>query len=152
MNHQEILEKIKSKHEVLESKEDLGVLNAWVSPKKVKQVMEFLKTELKFNQLSFVSAADQIAANNIEVIYQLFSYETGDNVVIKSKLDRAIPEIDSVSAVFKTAEWHERETAEMFGVSFIGLMDKNNLLLPDGIIAPLRKDFKHADMIPLPKV
>ena len=151
MNHQEILEKLKAKIEVTESKEDLGILNAWVGPRKVKQAVEFLKNGLKLNQLSFVTAVDRPAANTIELVIRMCSYETGDEVVIKSKLDRAKPEADSVSELFKTAEWHERETSEMFGISFIGLKDKNNLLLPDGIIAPLRKDFKHPDMVPLPK-
>jgi NADH-quinone oxidoreductase subunit C len=152
MNYQDILEKIKAKYEIIESKEDLGVLNAWVSKENIKSVIGFLKDELKFSQLSFVSALDRPAENVIEIVYRIFSYETADDAVIRVKLDRAKPVIDSVSDIFKTAIWHERETAEMFGVDFTGLADKNNLLLPDGIIAPLRKDFKDPDMISLPKV
>lgn len=152
MNYQDILEKIKAKYEIIESKEDLGVLNAWVSKENIKSVIGFLKDELKSSQLSFVSALDRPAENVIEIVYRIFSYETADDAVIRVKLDRAKPVIDSVSDIFKTAIWHERETAEMFGVDFTGLADKNNLLLPDGIIAPLRKDFKDPDMISLPKV
>lgn len=152
MNFTELLDKLKARHEVLESKEDLGVLNAWVSPKNIKNVITYLKNELGFSQLSFVTAVDLMAANHIEMVYRLFSYETRSEVVIKVKLDRVKPEMETISGIFKTADWHERETAEMFGVNFLNHPDKNRLLLPDGIEMPLRKDFKCADMVPLPKV
>jgi|ERR1035437_4062226 NADH-quinone oxidoreductase subunit C len=151
MNFTEILDKLKAGHEVLESKEDLGVLNAWVAPKKIRDVIGFLKDDMHFNQLSFVTAVDLPITNNIEVVYRLFSYETKDNVVIKVKLDRVKPEIETITGIFATANWHERETAEMFGMKFINHPDPNKLLLPDGIEAPLRKDFTCADMVPLPK-
>ena len=151
MNFAELLDKLKAKHEVLESKEDLGVLNAWVTPKKIKDIISFLKNEMGFNQLSFVTAVDLMASNNIEMVYRLFSYEAKTDVVIKVKLDRVKPEIETISGIFSTANWHERETAEMFGVTFLNHPDKNRLLLPDGIDKPLLKDFKCADMVPLPK-
>ena len=77
-----------------------------------------MKTGLKFTQLSFVSAIDWLANNVIEVVYRLYSYETNDNAVIRVKLDRAKPEVDSVSGIYATADWHERETAEMFGIKY----------------------------------
>jgi NADH-quinone oxidoreductase subunit C len=152
MNHQEILEKLKAKIEIPESKEDLSVLNAWVSPKNIRTAAEYLKNEMKFDQLSFVTAVDQPVDNRIELIYQFFSYAASDDVVIRVKLDRAKAEIETISDIFMTANWHERETAEMFGVVFLNHPDPNRLLLPDGIEMPLRKDFKNQDMIPLPKV
>jgi NADH:ubiquinone oxidoreductase subunit C len=152
MNFQEILEKLKTKAEVLESKEDLGVLNAVVAVRDIKPAMEFLRTGLKFDQLNFVTAIDWMANNIIEVIYTLYSYEAGDNAVIRVKLDRAKPEVETISGIFATAEWHERETAEMFGVKFINHPDPSRLILPDGVEMPLRKDFKDEEMINLPKV
>lgn len=152
MNFTEILDKLKAKHEVLESKEDLGVLNAWIAPGKIRSVIEFLKNEMRFDQLSFVTAVDLIADNNIEMVYRLFSYETKSDIAVKVKLDRAKPEIETITGIFAAANWHERETAEMFGVTFFNHPDPNRLLLPDGIDMPLRKDFKCADMVPLPKL
>jgi NADH:ubiquinone oxidoreductase subunit C len=152
MNFQEILEKLKTKVEVLESKEDLGILNAAVAAKDVRPALEYMKTGLNFSQLNFVTAVDWIANNVIEVIYRLTSYENGDSAVIRAKLDRQKPEVNTVSDIFRTADWHEREAAEMFGIKFINHPDPNRLLLPDGIDAPLRKDFKNEDMISLPKV
>jgi NADH-quinone oxidoreductase subunit C len=151
MNFQEILEKIKTKHEVLESKEDLGVLNAYIATAKIAAVAAFMKDELKFEQLNFITAVDFPANNAIEVVYHFFSYETADSVVLRIKLDRAKAEVPTISGVFKTADWHEREASEMFGIKFSGHPDLNRLLLPDGIESPLRKDYKNPDMTPLPK-
>ncbi|MEI7542428.1 MAG: NADH-quinone oxidoreductase subunit C [bacterium] len=152
MNFTEVLEKLKAKNEVLESKDEMGVLNVWVSAKTIKNVITFLKNDMQFDQLSFVTAVDLMINNHIEMVYRLFSYETKTEIVIKVKLDRVRPEIETISDIFSTANWHERETSEMFGVKFINHPDPNRLLLPDGVDMPLRKDFKSDDMIPLPKV
>jgi NADH-quinone oxidoreductase subunit C len=152
MNFQEILEKIKSKHEVLESKEDIGILNAYIAPAMIARVAAFLKDELQFEQLNFITAVDLPANNVLEVVYRFFSYATADSAVLRVKLDREKPSVETISGVFKTADWHERETSEMFGVTFLNHPDPNRLILPDGIVAPLRKDYKNPDMTPLPKV
>jgi NADH-quinone oxidoreductase subunit C len=68
-------------------------------------------------------------------------------------LGRDSARLDTVSDIYRTAEWHEREAAEMFGISFTGHPDPRKLLLPDEIEGhPLRKDFSHPDMNPLPEV
>lgn len=151
MNHQEILEKLKSGVDVLESKEDLGVLNAVVAARDIKKAMEFMRNGLKFGQLNFVTAVDWMANNMIEVVYRLYSYETNDNAVIRVKLDRAKPEVESICGVYRTAEWHEREAAEMFGINFLNHPDLKRLVLPEGVDKPLLKDFKADDFIQLPK-
>ena len=61
--------------------------------------------------------------------------------------------VETASDIYRTAEWHERETAEMFGVEFVGHPDPRKLLLPDDLDGyPLRKDFTHPNMIRLPEV
>ncbi|MCX8093495.1 MAG: NADH-quinone oxidoreductase subunit C [Candidatus Goldbacteria bacterium] len=151
MNYQEILEKIKTKVEPIYYKEDLGVLNAEVKPSDIKKVISFLKDELKFDWLNFITAIDWPENQNIEIIYYLYSNITKDKVVIRVKLDRNNPTIDTITDIFKTAEWHERETAEMFGVKFLNHPYPKRLLTIDGMDAPLRKDFKCDDLKPLPK-
>lgn len=151
MNYQEILEKIKTKVEPVYSKEDLGVLNAEIKPSDIRVVLTFLKEELSFDWLSFITAIDWIANDSIEVIYQLFSNATKDKAVIRVKLERNKPEVETVSDIYKTAEWHERETAEMFGIKFLNHPYPNRLLTIDGMDNPLRKDFKCDDMTLLPK-
>ena len=58
-----------------------------------------------------------------------------------------------MSDLFRTAEWHERETAELFGIVFAGHPDPRRLLLPDDLEGfPLRKDFAHPNLVRLPEV
>ena len=152
MTFQEILEKLKSKFEILESKEDLGILNANVKPGDIRSVIIMLKEELGFDQLSFVSAIDWIENTIVEAVYQLCTTHSADKVVIRVKLERNKPEIETICDIFKTAEWHERETFEMFGINFLNHPDMTKLLLPDDVDKPLLKDFEHEDFEKLPKI
>ncbi|MFP4466848.1 MAG: NADH-quinone oxidoreductase subunit C [Candidatus Goldiibacteriota bacterium] len=152
MNFQEILAKIKEKHEVLEHKEDIGILNAWIAKDKIRGVLSYMNTELGFDLMNFMSAVDLIDSNIIEIVYRLYSNETGDAAVLRVKLERTSPEVDTVSDIYKTAESLERETAEMYGVKFTGHPDPRKLLLTDDVVNPLRKDFEHPEHNPMPKV
>ncbi len=151
MNHLELLKKIQEKFEVVESKEDLGVLNAVVRKKDIKEVAGYLKDSLGFGHLAFLTALDFPGSNIIEVVYNLYSYDIKSSAVIRVKLDRTNPEAGSISGIFKTADWHERETAEMFGVVFTGHPSPGKLLLDGDTKAPLRKDFQDDDYEPMPK-
>jgi NADH:ubiquinone oxidoreductase subunit C len=81
---------------------------------------------------------------HLTMVYHLESTQHRHTIVIKSKLDRANPEIETVSHIWRTAEFHEREVYEMFGVNFLNHPDLRLLILPDGWEGknPLRKDFE----------
>lgn len=81
---------------------------------------------------------------HLTMVYHLSSVKYRHNIVIKSKLDRSNPEIETVSHIWRTAEFHEREVYEMFGVNFLNHPDLRLLILPDGWEGknPLRKDFE----------
>ena len=81
---------------------------------------------------------------HLTMVYHLTSTTHRLPVVVKCKLDRQNPKIDSVTDIWKTAEFHEREVYEMFGVDFEGHPDLRLLILPDGWEGknPLRKDFE----------
>jgi len=81
---------------------------------------------------------------HLTMVYHLESTQHRHIVVIKSKLDRSKPEIETVSDIWKTAEFHEREVYELFGVNFLNHPDLRLLILPDGWEGrnPLRKDFE----------
>lgn len=81
---------------------------------------------------------------HLTMVYHLSSTTWRHNIVIKSKLDRDNPEIQTVSEIWKTAEFHEREVYEMFGVKFLNHPDLRLLILPDGWEGknPMRKDFE----------
>ncbi len=81
---------------------------------------------------------------HLTMVYHLSSTRYRHNIVVKSKLDAGKPEIESVSHIWKTAEFHEREVYEMFGVNFLNHPDLRLLILPDGWEGknPMRKDFE----------
>lgn len=80
---------------------------------------------------------------HLTMVYHLSSTKYRHNMVVKIKLDRNKPEVETVSHIWRTAEFHEREVYEMFGVNFLNHPDLRLLILPDGWEGknPLRKDF-----------
>ena len=77
------------------------------------------------------------------MVYHLSSTRHRHNIVIKSKLNRETPEIETVSDIWRTAEFHEREVYELFGVNFLNHPDLRKLILPDDWVGyPLRKDYE----------
>jgi NADH:ubiquinone oxidoreductase subunit C len=78
------------------------------------------------------------------MVYHLESTQYRHIIVVKSKLDRNNAEIESVSQIWRTAEFHEREVYELFGVNFLNHPDLRLLILPDGWEGkyPLRKDYE----------
>ena len=81
---------------------------------------------------------------HLTMVYHLSSTKFRHNIVVRSKLDRNDPEIETVSPIWRTAEFHEREVYEMFGVKFLNHPDLRLLILPDGWEGknPMRKDFE----------
>ncbi len=80
---------------------------------------------------------------DLEMVYHLRSLQHGHNLVVKSVLNRENPIITSVSNIWRTAEFHEREVYEMFGVAFTNHPDLRKLILPDDWEGfPLRKDYE----------
>lgn len=81
--------------------------------------------------------------SHLTMVYHLSSTKHRNTVVIKSNLDVTAPSIDTVSDIWRTAEFHEREVFEMFGVQFNGHPDLRRLILTDDFVGfPLKKDFE----------
>lgn len=98
-------------------------------------------TALNFNYLFCLTCVD--FKTHLTMVYHLTSTTFRHNIVIKAKLNTSTPEIETVSQIWRTAEFHEREVYEMFGVNFLHHPDLRLLILPDGWEGknPLRKDF-----------
>ena len=81
---------------------------------------------------------------HLTMVYHLTSTRYRYNIVVKCKLNREKPEIETVSDLWRTAEFHEREVFELFGVNFLNHPDLRLLILPEGWEGknPLRKDFE----------
>jgi len=97
---------------------------------------------LHFDHLFCLTSVDW--KTHLTMVYHLTSTKERHNIVVKSKLDNTKPEIESVALIWRTAEFHEREVYEMFGVNFLNHPDLRLLILPDGWEGknPLRKDFE----------
>ena len=81
---------------------------------------------------------------HLTMVYHLSSTKYRHNIVIKSTLNNTNPSIETVSNIWQTANFHEREVYEIFGVNFINHPDLRLLILPDGWEGknPMRKDFE----------
>ena len=97
---------------------------------------------LFFNYLFCLTCIDW--KTHLTMVYHLSSTKYRHNIVLKVKLDRENPAVESLAFIWRTAEFHEREVYEMFGVNFINHPDLRLLILPDGWEGknPLRKDFE----------
>jgi NADH-quinone oxidoreductase subunit C len=106
-------------------------------------------SELNFDYLFCITCVDW--KTHLTMVYHLTSTTHRHTVVVKSKLDRNNPEIETVCDIWRTAEFHEREQYEMFGVKFLDHPDLRRLILEDDFQGfPLRKDFEdHVNMIKL---
>lgn len=105
-----------------------------------------------FDFLSCLSGVDYgIKAGKFGVVYHLASipYKTQLTLKISKQHDRnsdLLPHFESVSSVYRTADWHEREAFEMIGIFFENHPDLRNLLMPDDWEGyPLRKDYKNPE-------
>jgi NADH-quinone oxidoreductase subunit C len=77
-----------------------------------------------------------------EVVYSLFSPTTYRRIVVKAQVDEDDPTIDTVSGVYPSANWPEREIFDLFGISFNGHPDQRRIMMPDDWVGhPLRKDY-----------
>ncbi len=118
-------------------------LNVNVEPTDWKPFAAKLKTstELYFDYMFCLTCVDW--KTHLTMVYHLSSTKHRHTIVIKSKLDRTTPVIETVCDLWRTAEFHEREVFEMFGVEFKNHPDLRKLILPDDWVGyPLRKDYE----------
>lgn len=106
-------------------------------------VLTYLKdnTEQQFNYLSCLSGIEE--EDKFGVVYHLYSTILNHQVVLKAYTDKDNPEIPSVSSLWVTADWFEREVYDMYGIIFSEHPNLKRILLPDDWEGyPLRKDYQ----------
>lgn len=98
--------------------------------------------ETLFDYLFCLTGVDH--PDHMQVVYHLNSSQLKHSVVIKAKIDnREKPEIDSVCDIWRTAEFHEREVYDLFGITFGNHPDLRRIFLEDDWVGyPLRKDYE----------
>ncbi|HEV7474219.1 MAG TPA: NADH-quinone oxidoreductase subunit C [Pyrinomonadaceae bacterium] len=130
---------------VTEASEFVGQVSVRVQAESIVAVCEFLRddAEARFNYLSDLTCVHypMRAEAPLEVVYNLYSISRNERVRLKVSLAEGAP-VDSVTAVWPTANWMEREVFDLFGVSFNNHPDLRRILLPpDWEGYPLRKDY-----------
>ena len=144
---------------------NLDAVDPWVevSPAGIVEVSEYLRDapELQFDMLNCVTCVDYLHTDpkkaakagwepHLELVYHLSSIRKKHTLVLKVKLPRwkddqegELPEIESVSGVWPTADWHEREVYDLSGIRFLNHPNLRRILCPEDWVGyPLRKDYE----------
>ena len=144
---EELVESIKDKfshaiEEVISFRDEYTIR---VKRENLLKVAKYLKEnpECSFNFLSDLCGIDYPKGeHHFEVVYHLYSIEHTHRLRMKVSLLASDLTIPSVSSVWRTANWHERECYDMLGINFSDHPDLRRILTPDGFKDyPLRKDF-----------
>jgi len=91
--------------------------------------------------------SERVATGDLGVAYHLYSYAHRHKFTLRTRVPRAAPELPTVSHVWPTAAWHEREAWDLYGIVFRGHPDPRRILLEDGWVGhPLRKDYVMPDV------
>jgi len=110
---------------------------------KIGLVCQHAREKLGFDMLLDLSSVDNYGDDpRWTVVYELYSVEQGAHLRLKTSVSEERSELPTVSDVWRTADWHEREAYDMMGIRFRGHPDLRRILMWDGYpYFPLRKDF-----------
>jgi NADH-quinone oxidoreductase subunit C len=120
-----------------------GEVTLVVAGARLRRIVEYLQSDLEFNFLSDISVVDRFPAEpRFELNYHLLSISKRRTLRLRVWIAGSNPVADSLTAVYPTSNWHEREIFDLFGVRFEGHPDLRRILLPDDWEGyPLRKDY-----------
>lgn len=149
MNTEELKYKVSSISPETIFLEEGEFLEAVISSEELMPLMNALRTdpELDFDYLFCLTCVDW--KDHFMMVYHLLSKEHKHTLVVKAKISDTIhPEIETVCKIWRTAEFHEREVYDLFGVKFINHTDLRRLFLEEDWVGyPLRKDYTDENMI-----
>src|SRR5437667_2473688 len=125
------------------SSEFRGETTVRLPREKILEACRYLKSECGFDMLTDVSGVDNFGDEvRYEVVYHLYSISNRQHLRLKISVPEDDLIVDSVVPVWKTADWHEREAFDMFGIRFRNHPNLKRILMWDGYpYFPLRKDF-----------
>lgn len=120
-----------------------GEISVTVTPASLISIMTYCRGELAFDLLLDVSSVDNMGEDpRFVVVYELYSLTTKVHLRVKAAVSEDEPAVDTVSHLWPTADWHEREVYDMMGIKFNGHPDLRRILMWDGYpFHPLRKEF-----------
>jgi NADH-quinone oxidoreductase subunit C len=121
---------------------DFDELTIEVEPANIVEALRRVKQQLGFERLSTVTAVDRYPAEpRFEIVYHLQAIAGKQRLRLKARLGGENPEIESAVAVYRAANWYEREVFDLFGVRFLNHPNLTRILMPEDWVGyPLRKD------------
>jgi len=129
---------------ISEPKEFRGEITVELSdPDVIAEVCAFAKGTLGFDFLTDISSVDNYGSDpRWTLVYHLYGYEHHCALRLKTNVSEELSELNTVTTVWRTADWHEREIYDMMGIRFRGHPDLRRILMWEGYpYFPLRKDF-----------
>jgi NADH-quinone oxidoreductase subunit C len=146
MSVQLIVEKLKAQFssDVLDVVEYRGETTVTVNKEQIVEICRFMRDTGGFNLLSDLCGVDYLGKKEqrFMVVYNMFNLTTKERIRIKTPVAEENASIDTVSTVWATANWHERECWDLLGISFNGHPDLRRILMADDWEGhPLRKDY-----------
>lgn len=142
-----ILDKVNTRfgESIIETSDFRDDLCITIKKEQIVALGKFLKED---PQLLFIMCKDVTAIdwatrkNRFTTVYHIYSFILNYSLRIKSNINDDPPAIDSVTSVWKSADWYERETFDMYGIKFINHPDLRRMYMPEGFeYYPLRKEF-----------
>jgi NADH-quinone oxidoreductase subunit C len=112
------------------------------------EIAKFCRDQLLFDYLLDITSIDNFGEEpRFEIVYHLYSMPHAAHLRLKLKLSEELVAPDTISDIWPTANWHEREIYDMMGIKFRGHPDLRRILMWDGYpFFPLRKDFPLAGL------
>lgn len=145
MSVQAAVDKLKAKFgdTVLETVEFRDETTVVVKKEEIVAVCTFLKEECGYNFLTDLCGVDNMGQSpRFMVVYHLYNIGEHNRLRIKAPVEEAEAAIDTVCGVWSTANWMERETWDLMGITFNNHPDLRRILMPDDWEGhPLRKDY-----------
>ncbi|RFM24171.1 MAG: NADH-quinone oxidoreductase subunit C [Candidatus Thermochlorobacter aerophilum] len=143
-------------HAIRDITEFRGETTLLVETSAIVDICRVLKLEHGFNYCADICGADRFTEEErFEVIYNLTNLEKRLRLRLKVRVSEENPVVPSVTSVWRAANWHERETYDMYGIRFEGHPDLRRMYMPEDFeYYPLRKDFPLIGVpgsIPLPE-
>lgn len=144
-HHQKVIDKLSESFPdaFIEAYQSSGDTFVRVEADAIVDVCSFLKNECHFTYLGDVFGADRFTSKQrFEVVYNMVSLKDQIRLFVKVLLEENNPVIQSVTGVWKSANWSEREVFDMFGITFTGHPDMRRIFMPqDFDYYPMRKEF-----------
>jgi len=119
-----------------------------ISTQDLREIAKFCRDDLSFDYLLDITSIDNFGKEQrFEIVYHLYSMPYAVHLRLKLKLSEDVGALDTVSDIWPTTNWHEREIYDMMGIKFNGHPDLRRILMWDGYpFFPLRKDFPLAGL------